>query len=119
MSDPFSLNLSIVPKSSPVPLEGHNTSSTSLKVSWGEVPFADRLGIIRGYGVILARTGETLHNKSFSNSVHEFAFTGLDKFTEYTIRVVGATAKGNGYGIPIFVRTDEDGKCAMTEVIFS
>ena len=58
-------------------------------------------------------------NVTSLNETHEmpstkmhFVLTGLDSHKNYSIYVAGNTKKGHGeWGRPIFVQTDEDGKC--------
>ncbi|KAJ7374392.1 hypothetical protein OS493_007495 [Desmophyllum pertusum] len=91
-----------------------NTSSTSLRVNWGEVPFPDQLGIIRGYRVLMWRTNQSadiLRNVTLLAPSRAIDFSGLEKYTNYTIQVLAFTVKGEGNkSEPIVVITDEDGK---------
>ena len=103
-----------VPRAPPSDFTGTNTSSTSLRVNWGEVPFPDQLGIIRGYRVLMWRTNqseEILKNVTVPVSSRNISFTKLEKYTNYTFQVSAFTVKGEGNkSEPIVVITDEDGK---------
>ena len=102
-----------VPRGTPIPFEGHNTSSTSLKATWGKVPLPDRLGIILGYRVNLSRA-ETVdivvQSKVILVPIQTTHFTGLEKFAAYALSVAAFNSKGSGPGSTIIVRTDEDSK---------
>ena len=81
-------------------------------MNWGEVPFADQLGIIRGYRVLLWRTNQSeqiLQNVTVAS--RNVSFMGLEKYTNYSIQVSAFTIKGEGtQSEPIVVITDEDGE---------
>lgn len=91
-----------------------NTSSTSLQVNWGEVPFPDQLGIIRGYRVLMWRTNQSsdiLRNATVLVPLRAISFSRLEMYTNYTIQLLAFTMKGEGNkSEPIVVITDEDGK---------
>lgn len=91
-----------------------NTSSTSLQVDWGEVPFPDQLGIIRGYRVLMWRTNQSsdiLRNVTVLVPSQAISFSGLEMYTNYTIQILAFSAKGAGNkSEPIVVITDEDSK---------
>lgn len=83
-------------------------------MNWGEVPFPDQLGIIRGYRVLTWRTNQSadvLRNVTLLAPSRAIDFSGLEKYTNYTIQVLAFTVKGEGNkSEPIVVITDEDGK---------
>ena len=99
------------PDGAPQNVRGHNTSSTSISVSWEEVQFDLQNGIITGYyikyesqikndnGVLLAGPNDRQAN-----------LTGLKEFVKYNISVVAFTVKGDGPPSVIVVRTDQDSK---------
>ena len=100
------------PNAPPSNLQGHNTSSTSIVVQWGEVPAADQNGIIRSYTV----TYKALPSGSSKTEVvnaptRQATLTGLNEYTNYSITVFASTAKGDGnVSNPIIIITDEDSK---------
>ena len=97
------------PDGTPQNVRGHNTSSSSISVSWEEVQFDLQNGIITGYyikyesqtendnGVLLAGPNDRQAN-----------LTGLKEFVKYNISVVAFTVKGDGPPSVIVVRTDQD-----------
>lgn len=109
-----SLVLISVPSQPPTDLAAHNTSSTSLQVTWGEVPKGFVHGILQGYRVFYKKTGD--QNSSYVNSTtgpaeRKLHITGLEKFTAYSVKVLAFTRKGDGaVSVNISVLTDEDGK---------
>lgn len=111
------LVLIVVPSQPPVDLAAHNTSSTSLQVTWGEVPKGFVHGILQGYRVFYKRTSD--ENNSYVNSTtgpteRELHITGLEKFTAYSLKVLAFTRKGDGaFSVNISVLTDEDGNHSL------
>lgn len=94
-------------------MSAHNTSSTSLHVSWREVPKGFVHGILLGYRV-LYKIANVTGNKSItttSGTTNKRELQKLKKFTIYEINVLAFTAIGDGaYSKSIHVSTDEDGK---------
>ena len=99
-------------KCSPLNLQGHNASSTSILVQWGEVPLADQNGIIRNYTVTYKELpGDSKKTEVVNASIRQVTLTGLNEYTNYSITVFASTAKGDGnVSNPIIVLTDEDSK---------
>ena len=91
---------------------GHNTSSTSIVVQWGEVPSADQNGIIRSYTVTYkALPSGSPQTEVVDAPTKQATLTGLNEYTNYSITVFASTAKGDGnVSNAIIVITDEDGK---------
>ena len=96
-------------------MQGHNTSSTSILVQWGDVPLADQNGIILSYTVTYkALPGGSLQTKVVNFPSNEATLTGLNEYTNYSITVSASTLKGEGnVSAPIIVITDEDSKFAV------
>ena len=96
-------------------MQGHNTSSTSILVQWGDVPLADQNGIILSYTVTYkALPGGSLQTKEVDSSSNKATLTGLSEYTNYSITVSASTLKGEGnVSAPIIVITDEDSKFAV------
>ena len=91
---------------------GHNESSTSIFVSWGDVPFSEQNGVIMGYTITYrALPGNSLQSKTVITPENHITLTGLNKYTSYSITVSASTSKGRGNeSKPILVITDEDSK---------
>ena len=102
-----------VPSLPPTNVSAHNTSSTSLHVSWHEVPKGFVHGILLGYRV-LYKIANVTGNKSItttSETINKRELQELKKFTIYEINVLAFTAIGDGANSKsIHVSTDEDGK---------
>ena len=96
----------------PVNLQGHNTSSTSIFVQWGEVPAADQNGVIRSYTVsYTALPSGNPETKVVNAPTKQATLTGLSEYTNYSITVFASSGKGDGnVSNPIIVITDEDSK---------
>ena len=102
-----------VPSLPPQNVSGYNTSSTSLHVSWHEVPDGFVHGILLGYRVLYKVANGTSNNSvvSTSGNTNEKELVGLKKFIIYEITVLAFTRIGDGANATsIFVSTDEDSK---------
>ena len=94
-----------VPSAPPTSVQGHNLSSTSIFVSWGEVPPDDKNGVILSYTVTyraLPSGSEQMENVTAPNTTA--TLTGLNEYTTYSITVFASTI------CTIVVITDEDSK---------
>ena len=98
-----------VPSAAPANVTTRNTSSSSIEVTWDDVPSDHQNGIITGYKVYIKKAmGES------SWTVHELtgkAFTksGLDLWTFYDVKVSAKTSVGEGTISDVTrARTDED-----------
>ena len=115
-----------MPSAPPKSVQGYNTSSKSIFVTWEEVPVSDQNGVIRNYTVTyealppspLLKVAKTVSAPNRSITLEE-----LNEFTDYSITVFASTVKGGGnISAPITVRTDEDSKytssnCAANKII--
>ncbi|RMX41265.1 hypothetical protein pdam_00012375, partial [Pocillopora damicornis] len=101
-----------IPSLPPSKVTAHNTSSTSLLMTWGEVPKGFIHGILRGYRVFYRRTDDEESyylNSTTEPTERKLHITGLKKFTEYSVKVLAFTIKGDGeVSNNISVMTDED-----------
>ncbi|XP_068675352.1 phosphatidylinositol phosphatase PTPRQ-like [Montipora foliosa] len=100
------------PSALPTPVQGYNTSSTSIFVSWGVVSVLDQNGVILSYTVTYEalppspalKVAKTVSAPNTSTTLED-----LNEFTDYNITVFASTVKGGGnISAPITVRTDED-----------
>ena len=94
-------------------MRGYNTSSTSILVSWDEVPADLQNGIITGYTITYQSQTEN-HSGSVSAgpSDRQKSIMGLKEYVNYNIRVFASTVKGDGPpSSPVLVvKTDQDSK---------
>ena len=106
----FGLFHFIVPSLPPEQLAAQNTSSTSLSVTWLPVPNGFVHGILRGYRVLF-KTDQESSYRNVTTGNQSFELTGLEKFTNYTVKVLAFTSIGDGNkSDPVIAPTDEDGK---------
>ena len=100
------------PNAPPDNVQGHNTSSTSILVQWGDVPGVDQNGMILSYTVTYeALPDGSPQTKVVSAPTTQVILTGLNKYTNYSITVFASTAKGNGnVSVPVTIITDQDSK---------
>ena len=121
------------PSMPPANITAFNTSSTSLRITWSEVPENHRNEIVRQYrlfyqdtdwqlGPLMNVTVPTkfsqqsnltnmMHNWTSSPSTHEqysVNLTGLNIFRIYTIQLQAITVAAGNISEPLRVRTDED-----------
>ena len=100
--------LILVPSAGPSKITGQNTSSSSITVTWDDVPFDHKNGIIIGYEVYINGSGNWYSEET---SEQTFSKAGLDLWTFYDIKVSAKTSVGEGVrSDAIRVRTDEDRK---------
>lgn len=107
----------IVPSLPPQNLQSYNTSSTTLNVTWSDIPECCVHGILLGYRVRYSvhrrRSDRSVDNNRIktvpSPTLQHVQLTGLEKFAEYKVQVLGYTRIGDGFASPPFeVTTDED-----------
>ena len=98
-------------------MTGHNASSTSIVVSWGQVPFPDQNGVILSYTVTYrALPSGSSQTKNVTAPANHTTLTGLNEYTNYSITVFASTSKGGGnQSTPIVVITDEDSKFVIAK----
>uniref|UniRef100_A0A7N9AK39 Sidekick cell adhesion molecule 2a n=1 Tax=Mastacembelus armatus TaxID=205130 RepID=A0A7N9AK39_9TELE len=102
-----------VPSSGPNNVSAFATTSSSILVRWGEVPEADRNGLILGYKVVYKeKDSDTSHNfwTVEGNTSHSVQLTSLGKYVLYEIQVLAFTRIGDGRSSspPILERTLDD-----------
>lgn len=108
-----------MPGAAPQPVEGHNTSSTSILVTWGEVPADKQHGKILEYTVFYKKTKEDTEPKERVVNSSQIKLTKLTEYTSYSIQVLAATLKGDGpRSEPITVWTDQDSKYKEKSIKF-
>lgn len=92
-------------------------------MTWGEVPQGFAHGILQGYRVFYKKTADknsSYVNETTAPSKLEIHVTGLEKFTEYSVKGLAFTRKGDGaVSDNISVLTDEDGKVYELTSFFS
>ena len=102
-----------------------DVTSTSIKVTWTPVKDGYRNGIIKGYKVIYQALSDGKNGIMFLNISEEkqnseqfLTVEGLNKFTNYSIRVLAFTAVGDGpLSVAQFKQTLEAGK--LNQFFFS
>ena len=103
---------SVVPSAVPQNVRAHSTSSTSVLVTWDEVPKDKQHSDILHYTVIYKESeGGAEVKKQVDSPTSKLELTQLKAFTEYSIQVLAATIKGDGLrSVPITVSTDQGSK---------
>ena len=92
-------------------MRGHNTSSTSISVSWEAVQAVLQNGIITGYNITYQSLTENDNGfVTAGPNDRQANLTGLKEFVKYNISVVAFTVKGDGPPNVTVVSTDEDSK---------
>ncbi|XP_046721614.1 protein sidekick-2 isoform X4 [Silurus meridionalis] len=102
-----------VPSSGPANVSAFATTSSSILVRWGEVPEADRNGLILGYKVAYKEKDSDSALRFWmveGNTSHSVLLTGLDKYVLYEIQVLSFTRIGDGIpsSPPLLERTLDD-----------
>ena len=100
------------PSAAPLNVTGHNTSSTSILVVYGDVPAFDQNGIIKNYTITYRSLTEGHNGSAIAGpSDRQKELTNLREYVDYEITVLASTSKGDGpQSSPILVSTDEDSK---------
>ena len=93
-------------------MTGHNSSSTSILVTWDEVPAEQQNGIITNYTITYqSQTENDNGTVQVNDSVRQRELVNLKEYVNYNITVFASTAIGDGPpSNPIVVTTDQDGK---------
>ena len=92
-------------------MRGHNTSSTSISVSWEAVQADLQNGIITGYNITYQSLTENDNGFALTGPDDRQAnLIGLKEFVKYNISLVAFTVKGDGPPSVIVVSTDQDSK---------
>lgn len=86
-----------------------NKTSTSILVTWDEVPYGKRKGQIQQYKVIYKAEKENSKSIEVNRSTHALKIINLKQNTHYNITVSAATVKGFGPSSePISIFTGQD-----------
>ena len=111
---------SLEPSASPEGVTGHNSSSTSILVQWNDVKQDEQNGNITGYKVMYkALPSGSDETETVNASTKQLNISGLNEFTDYSIRVLAFTVIGDGpLSSAITVRTDEDSmSCSLLSAL--
>ncbi|XP_032473244.1 protein sidekick-2 isoform X3 [Phocoena sinus] len=88
-----------VPSSGPTNVSVLATTSSSMLVRWGEVPEADRNGLVLGYKVLYKEKDSDSQPRFWlveGNSSRSAQLTGLGKYVLYEVQVLAFTRIGDG-----------------------
>ena len=96
-------------------MRGQNSSSTSILVTWDEVPADQQNGNITGYTITYqSQTENDNGNVQVKASVRQTELTNLKEYVNYNITAFASTAIGDGPpSNPIVVSTDQDSKLSV------
>ena len=101
----------LAPTDGPSSITATNTSSSSISISWDDVPAEHQNGIITGYKVYIRKEGSSGTWYKEDTSSKQLSKSGLDLWTTYDVKISAKTSIGEGVKSTIVkVRTDEDGK---------
>ena len=105
----------------PESVTGQNSSSTSILVTWDEVPADQQNGIITGYTITYTSQTENDNGSvQVNGSVRQTELTYLKEYVNYHITVFASSVKGDGPASdPIVVRTDQASKLSFLSFFFS
>ena len=104
----------LAPKIPPGDVKAFNTSSTSIKLLWKQIPAENVGGILRGYkifwkeisynGSIILQNETRLDNVSITS----LSFSGLTKYQEYRFSILAFTKFDGVVSLSVATLTDED-----------
>lgn len=110
----FSLFSLLEPSQPPTLMAFHNSSSSSLRVTWLHIPPQYAHGVLLGYRVLYRSLNVTEDMYSVAEvgpTTLEVELENLYEYMEYGVRLMGFTKKGLGtVSDEEIVRTDQDGK---------
>ena len=110
-------NFCLVPSSAPGEFSVTAVNSTSLLLSWSEIPPPNRNGVIQNYLIILTDMTDSEEAEYHSNS-SPFTVVGLHPDYTYLARVAAVTSVDAGpFSSSVQVRLPEDGKLATAVAI--
>ena len=111
MTDPNFTFCHTAPASPPADFHGHSLSSTSIRISWGDVPNHLVNGILLGFYVLCKRSNSSVrHFVDVASEKRKWEFKGLQKFTNYSCCLRAYNNFGNGsWSKELVISTDEDG----------
>ena len=104
------------PSSAPENVQGYNTSSSSIRVTWANVAAVHQNGIIVSYRVSYQAVGGSFRDggkkdKQVAGASNQADLTGLEANVDYNITVLASTSAGEGPSSSyIVVKTAEAGK---------
>ena len=102
----------LAPQVTPRAFQGFNSSSTSIVLSWDPIPKGQVAGILRNFHITYRQLGtadNTTYNITLPITELTFEITNLQKYTNYSFDIKGATKFIGAATEPIIVTTDEDG----------
>ena len=106
----------LAPSAAPGNVQGYNSSSSSIRVTWTSVAAVHQNGMIVSYRVSYQAVGGsfidgTTRDKQVVGASNQADLTGLEANVEYNITVYASTSAGEGpSSISIAVKTTKAGK---------
>ena len=96
------------PSSAPLNVSTVTVTSTTIEVSWSEIPLEYQNGIIRYYivNVTETNTGSEFQAISYNQSA---SLNNLHPYYTYNITIAAYTTEAGPYSVLISITTDEDG----------
>ena len=109
----FISGISTAPSEAPYNIQLHMVNATTLNATWQDVRFIHQNGIILGYRVRFhhADGGLLLWNMTVRPDVHDFLFSSLSIFQNYSVQMQAYARKGDGpWSNKVYQLTDESSK---------
>ena len=106
----------LAPSAAPGNVQGYNSSSSSIRVTWASVAAVHQNGMIVSYRVSYQAVGGsfidgTKRDKQVVGASNQADLTGLEAYVDYNITVYASTSVGEGpSSISIAVKTTKAGK---------
>ena len=112
-----------VPTSPPDNVSAEVQSSTSILVTWEDIPLIDQNGVIITYEVLyepMEMFNGNITEQTINTTNRSITLMSLEEFVNYSISVRGYTIVGPGnYSVPVLVMTLEDGKFKIIPITYS
>ena len=111
----------LAPQVTPTAFQGFNSSSTSIVLSWDPIPRWQVAGILRNFHITyraLSNADNTTYNITLPITDLTLEITNLQKYTNYSFDIKGATKFIGAATEPIIVTTDEDGASRLFLLLY-
>lgn len=111
----------LAPHVTPTAFQGFNSSSTSIVLSWDPIPPWQVAGILRNFHITyraLSNADNTTYNITLPITDLTLEITNLQKYTNYSFDIKGATKFIGAATEPIIVTTDEDGASRLFLLLY-
>ena len=111
------ISFNLVPGKPPASLSGVTASSSSIRLTWDDVPSEFQYGIIRGYNIYIKDSSNNVWRHPITTTSRTHDITGLQYWAYYDMKISAFTTPGEGPNSSVVtVRTAQH--CKLTSPFF-